>query len=56
MPMMDPDYQAESDASTLQRAHEVQMDGKRHAGAKRHMRKQMASMKAAMSAPMRKGR
>ena len=41
------DYQSEDDARTLQRAHEVLTDEKRHGAAKKHLGKMQKHAKAA---------
>ena len=42
---MDREYQAEDDVRTLERAHEVKRDPKRHSAAKRHATKKAASFR-----------
>lgn len=44
MPMMDADYQAQDDARTLQRGHEIMAHPARHAAARKHAAKQMRAM------------
>ncbi len=42
---MDREYQAEDDVRTLERAHDVKRDPKRHAAAKRHASKKASSFR-----------
>ena len=46
MPMMDKDYQAEDDARTMKRAHEVASDKGRVKAAHGHIQKEIAAMQA----------
>lgn len=43
------DYQAEDDARTLERAHEVLGDGKRHRAAKQHAKKKLSALKGVLA-------